>query len=136
MKAAVLGSVKTERKLFLNTRKKDMEKIMEMLNALATNGEAKLELTMRIVREDSAVAQKPARPYDKELRLSGYRGIAGFLGTSVNYAVKLCRDGSLRTYNIGRKVYAYQDEILESMKALDRKKAPVRSFLERREAVV
>ena len=99
---------------------------MELLRGLAEDGEAKLEVTVRIVREPKAdPVIKPVRPYDTEGRLDGYRGIAEFLHTSVGFVTDRVQDGQIRTYRIGRKVYAYMDEVMEDIAYIKKKSVTV-----------
>ena len=98
-----------------NPNKTAMEKILELLRELAESGEAKIEVSFKLVREERKAELKPSRPYDTDKRLDRYRRMAEFLGTCVGFVRKRAELGDIRTYTIGRKVYAYEDELLEDL---------------------
>lgn len=106
----------------------DIDKITELLRELAESGEAKIEVSFKLVREERKEDLKPARPYDTEKRLGGYRRIADFIGCSVGFVMASVKRGELRTYNIGRKLYAYEDEILEDLASVPSESATVRNI--------
>lgn len=53
---------------------------------------------------------KTPRPFDTAGRLNGIRGIAKWLGVFPGFVQK--RVHTLPTYNIGRKIYAYEDDVM------------------------
>lgn len=106
----------------------DIDKITGFLHELAESGEAKIEVSFKLVREECKEVLRPARPYDTEKRLDGYRRIADFIGCSVGFVMASVKRGELRTYNIGRKIYAYEDEIFEDLASVPSESATVRNI--------
>lgn len=104
--------------------------IIELLKELAEGGEARIEVSLRLMRDEKP-SEKNRRPYDREGRLDGYRSIAEWLGSSVNYAMKLAKSGQIRTYSIGRKIYAYRDEVMEDLSEDGVKTSTVKGILDR-----
>lgn len=99
-----------------------MEDILELVKSLVQDGEAKLEVSLRLVRNDDQPKRMP-RPYDTDGRLSGYRGIARRLGTAVGFVQDRVKSGKMPVYREGRKIYAYTDEIMLSI-AKERESSP------------
>ena len=95
-----------------------MELNDEILRELGRKGEVKFEVTLRLVRTVEQ-AERPARPYDTAGRISGVRGIAGHIGVSPSTVNRMIGDGTLKAYTIGRKIYAYEDEIRECVSQID-----------------
>lgn len=91
-----------------------MEDILELVKSLVQGGEAKLEVSLRLVRNDDQPKRMP-RPYDTDGRLSGYRGIARWLGTAVGFVQDRVKSGEIPVYREGRKIYAYTDEIMRAI---------------------
>ena len=106
----------------------DIDKISELLRELAESGEAKIEVSFKLVREERKAELKPSRPYDTDKRLDGYRRMAEFLGTCVGFVRKRAELGEIRTYTIGRKAYAYEDELLEDLASVPSESATVRNI--------
>lgn len=106
---------------------KPMEDFMQALQSLVGTGEAKIEVSLRLVRE-TPTETAAARPYDTEGRLDGYRGIAEWLGSSVGFVVSHVRSGEIPVYRIGRKVYAYGDEVMEGLAKCPDKSAAVKAI--------
>lgn len=94
----------------------EIKELAEAIRSLILDGEAKIEVSMRLVRDgtDTRTERKP-RPYDPEGRLSGYRQIAGWLETSVGFVIGKVKSGAIPVYKDGRHVYAYTDEIMMSL---------------------
>lgn len=107
--------------------------VLELLRELAEGGEARIEVSLRLLREERTEEpkrdMKSRRPYVSDGRIDGYRGIASYLGSSVNFAMKLARTGQIRTYRIGRKIYAYEDEVMADLSVDGPKTSTVKGIL-------
>lgn len=116
-------------------RQNGIDGIMSFLSLLSENGEAKIEVSVRIKGSEPSgeSASRPKRPYDPEGRIAGIRGIASHLGLGIASVQNMIKDGRIPVYRIGRrKMYAYEDEILASLASYgDGLSGPARSLLER-----
>jgi excisionase family DNA binding protein len=95
-----------------------MELNEDILRELGANGEVKFEVTLKLVRTVPQES-RPARPYDTHGRLDGLRSMAKHIGVGTSTVVKMIDSGKLHVYNIGRKLYAYEDEIMECVSKID-----------------
>jgi excisionase family DNA binding protein len=95
-----------------------MELSDDILRELGLNGEVKFEVTLKLVRTVPQES-RPARPYDTQGRIDGLRAMAKHIGVGTSTVTRMIEDGKLKVYNIGRKLYAYEDEIRESVSGID-----------------
>jgi excisionase family DNA binding protein len=86
-----------------------MEELINALQSLLSDGEAKLEVSFRIVRKENETAMP--KPYDPNGRIDGYREIAKRLGVSVNTVMGMARRKKIQVYKLGRKYCAYESEL-------------------------
>ena len=86
-----------------------MEELMNALQSLLANGEAKLEVSFRIVQQDTE--KRLPRPYDPNGRIDGYREIARRMGVSVNTVMEMARKKKIPVYRLGRKYCAYESDL-------------------------
>ena len=105
-----------------------IEDLVELFRRIAGGG-AKFEISVKLIDGGdhvSASDKRLTRPYDTSGRLNGYRGIADYLGSSVGFVVGMAQKGVIRTYKIGRKIYAYEDEVVEDLATASGSKAASR----------
>lgn len=94
-----------------------LEGLVELIRTIASGG-AKLEISVKLKDGGDhvpAFEERLPRPYETSGRLNGYRGIAEYLGRSIGFVIGKVKSGVIHTYKIGRKMYAYEDEVLESL---------------------
>lgn len=94
-----------------------LEGLVELFRTIASGG-AKLEISVKLKDGGDhvpALEERLPRPYETSGRLNGYRGIAEYLGRSIGFVIGKVKSGVIHTYKIGRKMYAYEDEVLESL---------------------
>ena len=106
-----------------------MEDILEIVKNLMQGGEAKIEVSLRLVRDDARPKRMP-RPYDTEGRLNGYRGIARWLGVAVGFVQGRVKSGGIPVYREGRKIYAYTDEVMKAIAPERGKSSTVRRIFD------
>ena len=104
------------------------EGLVELIRTIASGG-AKLEISVKLKDGGDhvpAFEEHLPRPYETSGRLNGYRGIAEYLGRSIGFVIGKVKSGVIHTYKMGRKIYAYEDEVVEDLATASGSKAASR----------